>query len=185
MNPTRNRSSIIYLLLFIAIISMVVYNFQQQATTQEVLSINQVAADIQSGKVERLIEDENQLRVIYTDGSESTAQKEGDATLIEQLKELGVTTEQLQPDKFNLEVKAPEDEHCARYIAHLLGEKDYNHNDALRDIIFHETTQKFLRGDKVYYPPSDPILCLQRDIYDFVLRAERKTDHVSVSKLKL
>ena len=107
MNPTRNRSSIIYLLLFIAIISMVVYNFQQQGTTQEVLSINQVAADIQSGKVERLIEDENQLRVIYTDGSESTAQKEGDATLIEQLKELGVTTEQLQPDKINLEVKAP------------------------------------------------------------------------------
>ncbi len=107
MNPTRNRSSIIYLLLFIAIISMVVYNFQQQATTQEVLSINQVAADIQNGKVERLIEDENRLRVIYTDGSEGTSQKEGDAALIEQLKELGVTTEQLQPDKFNLEVKAP------------------------------------------------------------------------------
>ena len=107
MNPTRNRSSIIYLLLFIAIISMVVYNFQQQATTQEVLSINQVAADIQSGKVERLIEDENRLQVIYTDGSEGTSQKEGDAALIEQLKELGVTTEQLQPDKINLEVKAP------------------------------------------------------------------------------
>jgi cell division protease FtsH len=107
VNPTRNRSSIIYLLLFIAIISMVVYNFQQQATTQEVLSINQVAADIQSGKVERLIEDENRLQVIYTDGSEGTSQKEGDAALIEQLKELGVTTEQLQPDKINLEVKAP------------------------------------------------------------------------------
>ena len=107
MNPTRNRSSIIYLLLFIAIISMVVYNFQQQGTTQEALSINQVAADIQSGKVERLIEDENRLQVIYTDGSERTSQKEGDAALIEQLKELGVTTEQLQPDKINLEVKAP------------------------------------------------------------------------------
>ena len=107
MNPTRNRSSIIYLLLFIAIISMVVYNFQQQGTTQEALSINQVAADIQSGKVERLIEDENRLQVIYTDGSEGTSQKEGDAALIEQLKELGVTTEQLQPDKINLEVKAP------------------------------------------------------------------------------
>ncbi len=107
MNPTRNRSSIIYLLLFIAIISMVVYNFQQQGTTQEALSINQVAADIQSGKVERLIEDENRLQVIYTDGTEGTSQKEGDAALIEQLKELGVTTEQLQPDKINLEVKAP------------------------------------------------------------------------------
>ena len=107
MNPTRNRSSIIYLLLFIAIISMVVYNFQQQGTTQEALSINQVAADIQSGKVESLIEDENRLQVIYADGSEGTSQKEGDAALIEQLKELGVTTEQLQPDKINLEVKAP------------------------------------------------------------------------------
>ena len=107
MNPTRNRSSIIYLLLFIAIISMVVYNFQQQGTTQEALSINQVAADIQRGKVERLIEDENRLQVIYTDGTEGTSQKEGDAALIEQLKELGVTTEQLQPDKINLEVKAP------------------------------------------------------------------------------
>ena len=85
---------------------MVVYNFQQQATTQETLTINQVAADIQSGKVERLVEDENRLRVIYTDGSESTSQKEGGASLIEQLKELGVTTEQLQPDKFNLESKS-------------------------------------------------------------------------------
>jgi 2-phosphosulfolactate phosphatase len=86
---------------------------------------------------------------------------------------------------WNLEVKAPEDEHCARYIAHMLEEGDYNHNQALRDIIFHETTQKFLRGDKVHYPPSDPILCLQRDIYDFVLRAERRAEHVIVHKLTL
>jgi len=86
---------------------------------------------------------------------------------------------------WDLKVKAPEDEYCARYIAHLLGEGDYEHNQAMRDIIFHETTQKFLRGDKLHYPPSDPILCLQRDIYDFVLRAERRTDGVTVSKLKL
>ncbi|MEW6672661.1 MAG: 2-phosphosulfolactate phosphatase [Thermodesulfobacteriota bacterium] len=86
---------------------------------------------------------------------------------------------------WNLQVKAPEDEHCARYIAHLLGDGDYNHNQALRDIIFHETTQKFLRGDKIYYPPSDPILCLQRDIYRFVLRAERMADRVIVNKIPL
>jgi len=84
---------------------------------------------------------------------------------------------------WNLEVKALEDEYCARYIAHLLGEGEYDHNQALRDIIFHETTRKFLRGDKPYFPPSDPILCLQRNIYDFVLRAERQTDQVSVLKL--
>lgn len=84
---------------------------------------------------------------------------------------------------WNLEVKAFEDEYCARYIAHLLGKGDYNHNQALRDIIFDETTQKFLRGDKGHYPPSDPILCLQRDIYDFVLRAERRAEQVIVHKL--
>lgn len=81
---------------------------------------------------------------------------------------------------WNLEVKALEDEHCARYIAHLLGNGSYDHNQALREIIFDETTQKFLRGDKVHYPPSDPILALQRDIYDFVLRVQRQDDNVIV-----
>ena len=54
MNPTRNRSSIIYVLLIIAIISIVVFNLQQSSNTAEALPINQVAADIQSGKIGRL-----------------------------------------------------------------------------------------------------------------------------------
>ncbi|MEJ2706313.1 MAG: ATP-dependent zinc metalloprotease FtsH [Anaerolineales bacterium] len=107
MNPTRNRSSIIYLLLFIAIISMVVYNFQQQAQTQEVLTINQVAADIQAGDVEKIVEDDNQLQVVYSDGTERTSQKEANATLVEQLKDLGVTTEQLNPNNVKIVVKPP------------------------------------------------------------------------------
>ncbi len=107
MNATRNRSSIIYLLLFVAIISMVVYNFQQQASTQEVLTINEVAAAIQSGKVNRLIEDDNRLRVVYTDGTERTSHMESNATVVDQIKALGVTTEQLAPDKLKIEIKPP------------------------------------------------------------------------------
>lgn len=107
MNATRNRSSIIYLLLFIAIIVMVVYNFQQQASTHEALTINEVAADIQSGKVKRIVEDDNRLRVIYTDGTERTSNKESSATLVEQLKQLGVTTEQLAPENVKIEIKPP------------------------------------------------------------------------------
>jgi cell division protease FtsH len=107
VNPTRNRTSIIYLLLFIAIISMVVYNFQQQASSQDVLSINQVASDIQQGKVERLIEDDNRLQVIYTDGTEKISHKEPNATLVDQLKALGVTTDQLNANKVKIEVKPP------------------------------------------------------------------------------
>ena len=106
MNPTRNRSSIIYLLLFVAIISMVVYNFQQP-TAQETLSINQVAADIQAGKVERIEESDSNLEVVYADGSERKSNKEPDSTLVEQLKDLGVTTAALQPDQIKLEIKPP------------------------------------------------------------------------------
>jgi cell division protease FtsH len=107
VNPTRNRTSIIYLLLFIAIISMVVYNFQQQASSQDVLSINQVASDIQQGKVERLIEDSDRLQVIYTDGTEKISHKEPNATLVDQLKALGVTTDALNANKVKIEVKPP------------------------------------------------------------------------------
>ncbi len=106
MNPTRNRSSIIYLLLFVAIISMVVYNFQQPAA-QETLSINQVAADIQAGKVERIEESDSNLEVVYADGSERKSNKEPDSTLVGQLKDLGVTTAALQPDQIKLEIKPP------------------------------------------------------------------------------
>ncbi len=107
MNPTRNRSTIIYLLLFIVIIIMVVVNFQQQASSQEVLPINKVAADIQSGIVERIIENDNRLRVIYADGTERTSHKEASATLVDQLIALGVTSEQLSPKRVNIEIKPP------------------------------------------------------------------------------
>lgn len=106
MNPARNRSSIIYLLLFVAIISLVVYNFQQP-TTKEMLTINEVAADIQTGKVERIEESDNNLDVTYIDGSQRKSHKEADSTLVEQLKELGVTTAALQPEKIKLEIKPP------------------------------------------------------------------------------
>ncbi len=107
MNPTRNRSSIIYLLLFIAIIVMVVYNFQQQATTQEALSINEVAADIQNGTVKRVTVDENRLQVVFANGSEGTAQMESNATFVEQMKALGVNNEQLASSNVKIEIKPP------------------------------------------------------------------------------
>ncbi|MDI6696190.1 MAG: ATP-dependent zinc metalloprotease FtsH [Anaerolineales bacterium] len=107
MNPTRNRSSIIYLLLFILIISMVVYNFQQSTPNQEALTINEVAAAIQRGEVERIIENDNTLDVVFTDGKQRKSHKEDTSTLVEQLKALGVTTEQLQPEKVKVEIKPP------------------------------------------------------------------------------
>jgi 2-phosphosulfolactate phosphatase len=77
---------------------------------------------------------------------------------------------------------APEDEWCARYISHLLGVGDYNHNEALGEILFNKMTQKFFNPDQPHFPPEDPILCLQPNIYDFVLKAQREGNLVAIHK---
>ena len=107
MNPTRNRSSIISILLFIAIIVMVVYNFNARSTSQDVLPINQLAADLQNGTIKRIIEDDSRLIVIDENGKELTAHKEANATLVEQLIALGVSPEQLSPERVEIEIKPP------------------------------------------------------------------------------
>ncbi len=65
----------------------------------------------------------------------------------------------------------PDDEACADYIECLLTGRPYDHAAALQRVVDHECTQKFLRGDQAHYPASDPVYCLQRDLFDFVLVA--------------
>jgi len=80
---------------------------------------------------------------------------------------------------------APEDEWCARYISHLLGVGEYNHNKALREILFNKTAQRFLGADDPDFPAEDPSLCLQRDVYDFALQATRRENRIVVSKIEI
>ena len=84
---------------------------------------------------------------------------------------------------WDLKEYAPEDECCARYIGHLLGAGEYDHNTALNEIFSSETAQRFLRADNPHFPAEDPILCLQRDVYDFALRVEREQQLVVVHKI--
>lgn len=77
---------------------------------------------------------------------------------------------------------SPEDECCADYIEHLLTGRPYDHAAALLEIVEHESTQKFLRGDQDHYPPSDPIYCLQRDVFDFVLIARLEAGQLIARK---
>jgi len=79
---------------------------------------------------------------------------------------------------------APEDECCARYIAHLLGSVEYDHNEALHEILFNKTAQRFLRPDEPDFPAEDPSICLQRDVYDFALQAKRRQNRVVVHKIE-
>ena len=107
MNP-GNRSSIIYLLLIVAIIALVMFSFKQDNTVDEVLSINEVAAQIETGTVNRVVvEDDGRLRVIYADGSEAESYKGPETGLVEQLLQLGVPTESLSPDNVKIEIEPP------------------------------------------------------------------------------
>lgn len=106
---SRNQSYVIYLLLFIAIIAMVWYSFSQNSGATGVLTINQVASEIQSGKVAKIVADENKLTITYKDGTQksATSTKETNSTLVEQLAALGVTPAQLSSDNIQIEVKPP------------------------------------------------------------------------------
>jgi 2-phosphosulfolactate phosphatase len=78
---------------------------------------------------------------------------------------------------------APEDEWCGRYIGHLLGVNDYNHNEALLEIFYNQTTQNFFDPEKPHFPPEDSVMCLQLNVYQFVLRAKRDDDGVVVNRI--
>jgi cell division protease FtsH len=105
---SRNQSYIIYLLLFIAIVAMVYFNIRQQPNSQGPLTINQVAQQIQAGKISRIIvKDDNSLTVISGENGsvEQNSRKEPETTLVSQLLALGVTQDELS--KVTIEVASP------------------------------------------------------------------------------
>jgi len=104
---SNNRQSLVYMLVFVGIIILVFYAVRQQAITTEELSIGEVAQQIVEGKVNRVVVNEDEITLIYPDESEATSQKEPGATYVEQLKELGVTAEDLSPENVLIDIKPP------------------------------------------------------------------------------
>ncbi|MFC1692282.1 2-phosphosulfolactate phosphatase [Candidatus Latescibacterota bacterium] len=84
-----------------------------------------------------------------------------------------------------LREKAPEDEFCGDYIESMLNGKNYNHIEAVNKILSHESAQKFLRGDKSYLPGEDPVICLQRDLFNFTLSAQREGELITTRIINL
>ena len=105
---SRNQSFLVYFLLIVAIAAMLYMGFRQDPNNQEVLTINQVAHDIQVGEVSRVtVQSDDKINVIYADGTERESHKEPGATLVEQLVGLGVTPAQLSPENVKIEIKPP------------------------------------------------------------------------------
>jgi cell division protease FtsH len=110
VNVNRSRSSIIYVLLFAAIIILVFYSFNQSSNAQAPISLNQVAADIQAGKITRIVEQQDKITLVYgtgTSATEKTARIESVATLVQQLEDLGVTPAMLSVTNMSIEIVPP------------------------------------------------------------------------------
>ncbi|MCJ7733610.1 MAG: ATP-dependent zinc metalloprotease FtsH [Anaerolineales bacterium] len=95
------------MLVFVGIITLVFYAVRQQAIISEDITIGEVAQQIIDGRLNRVVINEDEITLIYPDGSEATSQKEPDATFVEQLKNLGVTAEDLNPENVIVQVKPP------------------------------------------------------------------------------
>jgi 2-phosphosulfolactate phosphatase len=78
--------------------------------------------------------------------------------------------------------RAPEDEACADYLEHLLKDRPYDSIKALKEILFQPTAQRFIFSKKEYLPREDPIFCLQRDLFDFVLTIKKENQYTVVLK---
>ncbi|GAB4415464.1 MAG: ATP-dependent zinc metalloprotease FtsH [Anaerolineales bacterium] len=105
---SRNQSFLIYFLLIVAIGSMLYMGYRNENSGKEPLTITEIAREIETGEIAKIIvEDDSSLTVVYQDGTEAESRKEPDATLIEQLVTLGVTSEQINASGVKVEVKAP------------------------------------------------------------------------------
>jgi len=104
---SRNQTFAIYALLLMAIIAMVFFNFQQQNQDSTVLPINQVAADIQAGKISKVVVDEDNLEITYKTLEVKTSTMDPKMGFVEQMVQLGVTPEAMQDSKLSVEIKLP------------------------------------------------------------------------------
>jgi len=87
---SRNQSFLVYFLLIVAIAAMFYMGFRQETNSEDVLTINQLAHDIQAGEIGKVtVKSDDKLQVVYQNGTERAAQKEPGATLVEQLIGLG------------------------------------------------------------------------------------------------
>ncbi|MBL8057458.1 MAG: ATP-dependent metallopeptidase FtsH/Yme1/Tma family protein, partial [Anaerolineales bacterium] len=99
----RIRSAFVYILIIVAIV-VLLFQFRQQPQTDQV-PLSDLAADVQSGRVAKIVVDENTLHITYTDRREAESRKEPTSTIFDQMNALNVSPERLAEVKW--EVKKP------------------------------------------------------------------------------
>ncbi len=107
MRPRSGGSPFIYLIILVAVVFLVysVYSQQAQDVTQTPLS--DVAAQVREGNVTSIRVELDNLFVQLRDGDELVSHKGPESTVTEQLRDLGITEEQLE--NVEIEIVQPPD----------------------------------------------------------------------------
>ncbi len=109
MKP-RNQSFFISALLLFALIAMVFYGVQENSFGKTEIPINQLAADVEAGKVSSIKVDSNQVEVQYKNLEQKTtsfSSKDPQSGLVEQLVQLGVSPEKLRDPQLSIQIVVP------------------------------------------------------------------------------
>jgi cell division protease FtsH len=101
----RSRSGgspFIYLIILVAAVFLVYSFYSQRADTVTQTSLTDVAAQIREGNVKNIRVEGNNLYVELGDGQEVTSHKGTESTVTEQLRDLGITTAELESIDINM-----------------------------------------------------------------------------------
>jgi cell division protease FtsH len=108
LTSSRGRNSIVLVILLLIIVVLVI-QFRAGAPQPQRLFFNELADRIRAGDVAKVIVDDNDLEVVFQDGTSAFSRKEPTKTAIEQLLDLGVTPQQLSAEVIEWEIKQPSD----------------------------------------------------------------------------
>jgi len=100
----KNFFKNLLIIIFALIVLSAIFTIYSSPKSTEQISLNQVASEINAGKVKAITIKDNDLEIEFIDGSIKTSHKEVDLGLTESLKNLGVDTKKLEA--VNLEVKS-------------------------------------------------------------------------------
>jgi cell division protease FtsH len=106
VSSSRGRNSLV-LLILILIITVLVFQFRGAAPQPERLYFNQLAQLVKSDEVGRIVVDDSDLEITLDNGDTAFSRMEPTKTLVDQLLDLGVTPEDLSPDRVQIEIKQP------------------------------------------------------------------------------
>ena len=101
----KGQTNFVYLLLLVGIVSLLLYSFTGDRSSNESVSLNKLADQIKAGSVTSIEADGSSVQITYKDNSRAKTVIEGNATLLEQLELLGVTAEDLSSEEIQVKIR--------------------------------------------------------------------------------